>query len=203
MLRLPATASDDSEFIDLAARAMNGYAARVAPQFLHLVRIDAWFGQRWFEFSGKSVGALGVHSHDLKVPPFHPHRVLSEDRYRLSDPPEQVRGYQRLHRFRPSQSNLKNAIARYGRYTTFAWYSGGSLESGRGAVMVYANTEHGSIGWYAGLGRREGWDLAAGGGGLARWDLVTLVGIDSRTWRALLDRSTPQPAPLQRECVYR
>jgi hypothetical protein len=195
MVTLPITASDDPQFIDLAAHAINGYAARVSSEFLHLVRIDAWFGRCWFEFAGKAVGALGVHSHDLKVPPFHPHRVMSEDRYRLSDPPEQVHGYQRLHRFRPSQSNLKNAIAQYGRSTTFAWYSGGSLASGRGAVMVYANTEHGSIGWYAGLVRREGWDLATAGGGPPRWDLITLVGIDNCTWGALLDHTTAQPAP--------
>jgi hypothetical protein len=186
MVNLPTTPLDDPQFIELAAHAINGYAARVHCEFLHLVRIDAWFGRRWYEFAGKALGALGVHSRNLKVPPFHPHRVVSEERYRLADPPEPVRGYRRLHRYRPSESNLDNAIGWHGRNTTFAWYSGGSLASGRGAVMVYANTPHGSLGWYTGLVRRDGWDLAGRGGGEVRWEPVTLAGIAPRTWAAIL-----------------
>jgi hypothetical protein len=173
MVHVPVATSDDPAFVDLAERALNGAAALASAEFLHLVKIDAWFGDRWFTFAGKLLGAVGVHEWNLKVPPFHPHRVLSECRFRLAQPPEPV-AFQPLHTLRSSASNLENLITRLGNSITLGWYSGNSAESGRGSIMAYSSTAGGPVGWYAGLERAE------------EWRLVRLLGADERQWARML-----------------
>ena len=61
MIPLPHDSSDDPAFIEIARNAIAGDAARYVARFVHVVKLDAWFGDRWFGFSGKALGALGVH----------------------------------------------------------------------------------------------------------------------------------------------
>ena len=187
-VELPSDAADDAGFIDLAARAINGAAARVGTDLLHLVKIDHWFGDRWFRFGGKTLGALGIRPRVLTVPPFHPHRVIAESRYRLTDPPLRLNlpPAERLHGLRPSASNLRNPIMRHGESTTFAWYTSGTATSDRGAVMVYTSTSLGRDAWYAGLVRddvNENWRVLKG------------VGVDERLWAKLTAAPRVAAAP--------
>jgi hypothetical protein len=181
MVRLPYNDSDDLQFIDLAERVINGEVALVSADVLHLVQIDSWFGDRWYAFSGKAIGRVEVHTPwRLKVPPFHPHRVVSEARFQIGDPPVLVAFKEPFHTLRSSEENLHNTFGGFapgGRSSTAGWYSGNSASSGRGSIMVYSysSTSHGAVGWYAGLERRE------------QWDLVKLVGIDRRHWLTLFD----------------
>jgi hypothetical protein len=170
--------SDDAEFIALAERVINAEASLVAAELLHLVRIDSWFGPNWYSFAGKAIGAVAVYSPPprFRVPPFHPHRVVSEERYRRDDPPVPVTIDQPLHGYRSSEENLHHWFGWFGRagaFGTAAWYSGQSASSGRGSIMVYSSTPHGRTGWYAGFERRP------------RWDLIESVDIDPRHWLAL------------------
>ena len=57
MVHLPPSGSDDRQFLDVVGRAINGEAALVAAESLHLVKIDSWFGDRWYSFSGKASSA--------------------------------------------------------------------------------------------------------------------------------------------------
>ena len=177
MVRLPQHVSDDSAFIEIAARVISGAAAQAATRTLHVVKIDTWFGDRWFRFGGKTLGALGLRPRNLTVPPFHPHRVISESRFRLTDPPEALAVPDPLHGLRTSQSNLRNRIAQHGDATTFAWYSGGTATNGRGAVMVYSTTPAGHDAWYAGLVREHETEA---------WRLAKLLGADERQWEKML-----------------
>lgn len=174
MVLFSADQSDDPAFLDLAGRAVHGGAALASSEFLHLVKIDSWFGDKWFRFAGKLGGAVGVHHRDFIVPPFHPHRVAAETRVRLKDQ-TLVPLTRRIHTSRTSASNLRNAVARLGESITVAWYSGSSSATGRGSVMAYSSTPHGPTGWYAGLERRD------------EWTLVKLVGSDHRQWDAMLN----------------
>ncbi len=176
MMHLPHDLSDDAAFICLAEQATNGAAALVSSRYVHVVKIDSWFGDRWFSFSGKLLGAAGVRSRKLTVPPFHPHRVISETRFRTGDPAELVTIDKPLHTQRTSQSNLGNFIERIGDSITIVWYSGATQSSGRGSIMVYSSTIDGAAGWYAGLERTDDWRV------------VKLVGIDDREWALLLSR---------------
>ena len=44
---------------------------------IYITKVDAWFGERWVGFAGKTLGAAGVHFRDeLRIPPFVPNRVV-------------------------------------------------------------------------------------------------------------------------------
>lgn len=177
MVDIPSDDSDDPQFIELAERVINGEAALVSAEVLHIVRIDSWFGDRWYSFAGKLLGAVEVHFPErLRVPPFHPHRVVSEARFRLTDPPAPVTFNEPFHTRRPSESNYHRAFGTFGwgnGPSCGAWFSGSSAASGRGSIMVYTSTPRGKVGWYAGLERRKAWDV------------MKLVAIDRRHWLTL------------------
>jgi hypothetical protein len=170
--------NDDAGFVLLAEKAVRGWASLVSATYLHVVKVDSWFGGKWYGFAGKALGALGVHHRsDLRVPPFHPHRIVAEYRFRMGDTPAWVPYDDYLHHFRSSDSNLRNRITRFGDSIAFAWYGGGTRDSGRGSVMGYASTPHGTLGWYAGLSRGDD-----------GWKVVDLLGADQRQWAAMLGR---------------
>jgi len=173
MVRLPRDPSDDPAFTDLAERAVNGAAARSSAMLIHVVKIDSWFGDRWYSFSGKLLGVAGMRMAKLTIPPFHPNRVVSEVCYRNSGTPGPVAVETPLHAARTSQSNLRNFFEGMGDSVTAAWYSGATQAGGRGSIMVYTSTREGTSGWYAGLERR------------CEWRVVKHVGIDRREWEAL------------------
>jgi hypothetical protein len=174
MLHLHRDESDDPEFIGLVARAVVGAATRASTALAHVVKVDNWFGDRWFSFAGKVGGALAYRMPSLRVPPFHPHRILGESRYNVAAGFAAVELGQPLHVQRSSESNLNNSIMSYGRDVTFCWYSGRTAESGRGAVMVYYATAKHSSGWYVGLERR------------GTWEPVSMVETDKRQWLAIV-----------------
>ncbi len=181
-VHLPLTASDDRLFIDLAEKVINAEAALISAEFIHIVKIDSWFGDAWYTFAGKALGALGVHSSfRLRVPPFHPHRVVSEHRFRCDDPLVPVAFRAPLHFLRSSEGNLHHMFGGIRHQTAHrgsaiaAWYSGNSAAGSRGSIMVYSATPHGALAWYVGVERRE------------EWDLVKLVGASRRHWETLLN----------------
>ena len=180
VVRLPQHVSDDAAFVEIAERAISGAAALATARTLHVVKIDTWFGDRWFRFGGR-LWLVGVRPADLTVPPFHPHRVIAESRFCLTDPPEALVVPAPLHGLRTSEYNLRNKLALHGDATTFAWYSGGTATNGRGAVMVYSTTSAGHDAWYAGLVREDETET---------WRLAKLIGADERQWEKML-ASTP------------
>lgn len=184
MIQFPIEATDDAGFAALAQRAAVGAALLHSSDLLHVVKVDSWFGDRWYAFVCKAAGALGLRDPiNLKVPPFHPHRVVLESRFRLDDPVAEVPITRPLHTLRSSESNMNNSIAKLGDSMTFCWYSGGTAEAGRGAVMIYSSTPHGPLGWYAGLEQRQ------------EWAVVKLVGADERMWEAVLGRGKAARQP--------
>ena len=143
------------------------------------MKIDSWFGDRWYGFAGKFLGIAGVHSErNLRVPPFHPHRVIAEARFRLVDPPGPVSFREPLHRPRSSESNLNNSIVRIDSSMTVGWFSGSTASNGSGSIMAYSSTAHGAVGWYAGLELRQ------------EWSLMKLIGADARQWETILTRTS-------------
>ena len=178
MIELAADETDDVVFLDLARRAMLGAALLTHSSVVHVVKIDSWFGDRWYSFAGKLEGAVGVRAADLRVPPFHPHRVRRESRFCLTGPAAEVPVTRPLHVARRSATNLNNSVRRLGESLTLGWYSGETAPSGRGAVMVYSSTARGTVGWYAGFERRR------------EWEVVKRVGADEQLWAALLERGS-------------
>src|SRR5262249_5889373 len=149
-------------FLARVTSVLNGTLHVYQPAELFLIRLDNWFGQRWLEFSGKALGALGVCKSKLTLPPFVPHRVVSQHHYALDEVTAEYlfdgQG-QAIHGTRPSADNLQRYVATIAPGAAFVWYSGSSTANGRGAVMMYipAGNEHWA--WYAAFARSVPWRI--------------------------------------------
>ncbi len=134
-----AAPGDDEEFLAIVGRLLD-QLARTADD-LHLVRIDNWFGPKWLGFSGKVLGAVGVHTDvdrgAVVVPPFSPGRVLWE-RHLSSAGGEYfpVHSPWTFHGERSSESNMTRRLSHFQSSGHFVWFSGGSRPNARGSVMV-------------------------------------------------------------------
>ena len=154
--------NDDPGFLQLATALILG-SIESTPARICLVKIDNWFDAKWLGFVGKCMGALGVgYPQDLRIPPFHPHRVLgqwdlvwdeSSDDYRPSEQPA-------LHIYQTSESNFqRHARVVLGRSARLVWFSGNSLANGRGSLMVYDLREEVEEPWYVELTRGQPWQF--------------------------------------------
>lgn len=186
MIDLASGASDDPAFLTIAGRLVAGAALAGGARAVTAVHIDHWFGHRWLGFRGKMLGAAGVRSRSLRgelgVPPFHPHRVLSSRAYTFA--PEAQRFEYRcearwVHGRRTSEANLNRSLWRHGLYV---WYSGDTIETRTGAVMVYAVAPHYRLGWYAAFEGTAEWRLTKSVG-IAPWRIAELLALAA-------DRST-------------
>ena len=153
---------DAPEFVSLVGAVVESAAAESAATSVVIVKVDTWFGQRWLRFSHKVLGAFGVASHDLVVPPFVPNRVHSQDHldhraaaWQPSDTPLAA-----LHVRQVSADNAQRKLSRLGPELAFFWWSGNSLPNGRGSLTAYLPSPEGHVAWYiearAALGWRAG-----------------------------------------------
>ena len=163
MLALEPTASDDAAFLDFAERLIAG--AALASGFDHLIvgHIDHWFGPRWLGFCGKLLGSAGVRTRIRKgastPPPFHPNRIQSVRRYELNESGKfaYCHDVRWLHGHRSSQENLDRTL-RYG--LLYAWYSGDTVASDKGVVMVYLIHRKWRKAWYVGFDKLPHWHIS-------------------------------------------
>ena len=154
---------DDPEFLSIAGRCLQGAAATYQPQSIFVVHLDNWFGQRWLRFSGKLMGAVGVRTHRLTVPPFHPHRIRSEQQFQrneLATDYGQRENGQALHRFQRSEANLNNYASLVSRSGMFLWYSGRTLYNGAGSLMLYSIQGGEDEAWYVSFKKQSRWYAA-------------------------------------------
>jgi hypothetical protein len=131
---------DSAKFIEKVRAIAIGVARDYEPARLYLIRIDNWFGPRWMHFAGKfTVGkgaAIGVHKTPLHVPPFVPHRVVTQ-RVLVGPDYEETATMPPLHIECPSKQALHRLIADIDKDAAFLWFSGESEAQKRGSVMVY------------------------------------------------------------------
>lgn len=160
---IPTLDGDDVGFIHLARTALAD-EVKVPSRELYLVKIDQWFGQRWLRFTGKLLGALGFSKGRLTVPPFHPNRVVFERHFtidRKADSYVEDAAPRVLHIHQASEENTRRYIDDVTGSGTFIWYSGDTLKSGRGCMMVYVVSAEERSEWYVEIIRdRSGWRVA-------------------------------------------
>ena len=138
------------------------------------MKIDNWFGKRWLRFSGKSLGAIGVHKRKLTLPPFIPSRVVSQRRFWI--PGTQPGRHPHLHVYQRSGENLQRYVEVVVQDSNVFWYSGGSVKNDRASFMAYVSTPDGHWPWYVGLQRTD------------RWRVVEAIGIGPPELEAFLRR---------------
>ncbi len=154
-------ADDASEFVGKVEALANGILRRYEPPALIVIKINNWFSVRWLRFSGKVLGALGVWNRDaaLSIPPFIPNRVVSQRKFCAPSYCEIGAGKQIHIKIESTQATLRRVSAVAGG-AALVWYSGGSAQSRRGAVMAYVPVGETYIPWYTGWVEKEQWTLA-------------------------------------------
>lgn len=167
---------DDSAFVAAVRRIAGRLLDRHQPAELFIMRIDNWFDHKWLAFSGKVMGAFGVHADELTVPPFHPNRVQSEAAYARTETGTYTRNEtaMKLHLAIRSEDNLKREIAAVSQDALFVWYSGGSGRNARGSLMLYRASGEEAYGWFASFEKRDEWQIA-GQRGIGREVLEALA----------------------------
>ena len=160
MLEIDAQDTDAPEFIEAVRECVTGALAAATAESAFVVKIDNWFGPKWMGFSHKFLGALGVGSSDLVVPPFVPNRVVSETfLLRAAEGSlERAHAPRPLHRWQPSQRNADRRVRLLFPSTALFWWSGASRPNGRGSLMAYLPATEGHVPWYLELSNlARGW----------------------------------------------
>ena len=177
MVTINATVRDDPRFTELVSRILGSAVRLCHPNEIYIVQIDHWFDHKWIAFSGKVLGALGVSKVRLTLPPFNPHRVVSQVYYQAHAPG--VAAYTLasappLHIDQWSSANLQRFVDRVSKSGVFAWYSGDTESSDAASVMLYQVSDEDAAGWYASFKKKEGWKLNEVEG-ISRRELSTML----------------------------
>lgn len=158
LIRLPTQADDARAWLFRLRHILAGAVRYARPAYVHIVKLDNWFGPRWLGFAGAD-GKHDLHLrwYRLAQPPFAPGRVRFEiglRRRRAQLEPIEAR---RLHASPLDPLETPAFLDEHTPSGLFAWYSGNSLANGRAALMVYTvEREAQQRCWYAELCERNG-----------------------------------------------
>ncbi|GMU83206.1 MAG: hypothetical protein AMXMBFR47_30770 [Planctomycetota bacterium] len=187
---------DDPTFLNFATKIIAAAAALAQHRHIVVVRIDNWFGQGWLGFPKlqfrhrRRPGGLWTTKKLRKptwfIPPFHPHRVLSEARFEMSEdgiadgPFELSRPLH--HSNGPSTRprltlHGERSFAEACEAGIYAWCSGNTRVNDRAALMVYNRSAEEVSGWYAEFRKVDSWRLSR------------RKGVNDADWRRMLEVS--------------
>ena len=166
LIGLTTQEDDDPEFITLTQRLIHGIVLERQPREYCVVRIDNWFGARWLNFSGKTLGMLGVHKRDrVTFPPFILSRVRSYTFFTWSETNDDYVGVEKpqfVHKWQNSGANLHNFVDNSFPEGSFFWFSGNTRENRRGSVMGYVSGNDTCWTWYLEFRKETDWNLSKG-----------------------------------------
>jgi hypothetical protein len=145
----------------LVQRLIHGVILTSKPKDYCVVRIDNWFGERWLNFSGKTLGALGVHKKpNTTFPPFVPSRIRSCTLFtwnsKMADYAN-VEEFHSVHKWQHSGANLQNFVGNTYPDACFFWFSGNTKENHRGSLMGYVSSKGECWTWYLEFQRKGNW----------------------------------------------
>jgi hypothetical protein len=127
-MKLHINKSDDPQFAGHVVQIVNAVLQAEAPNEVRIIKLDNWFGPKWLMFSHKVMGAFGVSSRDLVVPPFVPNRIISELAFIrhnsaifVSCKPQQA-----VHITQASEANAARKISQLFPHAAMFWWSGNS-----------------------------------------------------------------------------
>ncbi|MDT5121463.1 MAG: hypothetical protein QOC96_945 [Acidobacteriota bacterium] len=162
MITLNQTTHDDPQFIGIVSTILNSTVTRYRPHDVYVVEIDHCFDRKWQKFSGKVLGALGTWNKKLVVPPFEPHRVVSQ-RYFRSDMAASssylMAAARPLHIEQHSGDNRQRYLSLISRSGLFLWYSGETLKTDQASVLLYQIDAEGTSDWFASFIKSGQWKL--------------------------------------------
>jgi len=121
---------------------MNGFIATYFPLDLYMFEVDNWFDSKWLNFSGKTLGALGLWKGETTIPPFNPNRIMRYARFeRAKNNDEEfynkLSSPDHIHVSQPSGENLNRKITQFSNDGMFIWFNGNAENNGFGSIMIY------------------------------------------------------------------
>jgi len=155
MIELDAAEHDDTAFLAIAQRIVNGAVEQLQVREVFLVHIDNWFDHKW-------LGWWSRKEEDLRVPTFTPNRVISESHFAWNAETstwESIGMQKPLHVRQPGRPWLAQPIDRFSKSAAFIWYSGNTTTNNVGSLMLYLSGAEGYL-WYASFRKREDWAVA-------------------------------------------
>ena len=177
------SSTDDPDFLALAVAALRGLLTNTSLERLVLVHVDSWFGTKWLDFAGKSLGAVARWQIDdrLVIPPFVPPRVIDQSGFERRGESFVPAEFPPLHRVQQSWFAQHRYVQDLAPGAVLAWYSGATVRNGRGSLMCYVPTERGTWTWYAEW--RKG----------AEWRLVSTKGVTREVLAQLIEGGSTRP----------
>ena len=146
--------TDARGFVERADQLVAGAVALAAPARVFVVQVEDWFDHKWLNFGGKIDRREARGGEQFVLPPFHSHRVVSERLFRRdgageaytleANPPA-------LHATISSGGSTTQQRRQVADGALYAWYSSGSAESGRGAVIAFVPGNGTYWNWYLSL----------------------------------------------------
>lgn len=157
MIEILASENDDKDFVQIVERIFNAGLKLGNPEEVFIIKVDHWFDFKWLAFSHKTLGALGVWSKPLRIPPFIPNRIIEEIyfqkiandyKWEVSDP---------LHIYQTSENNAERKLKCQSAY--FIWFSGDTKNNSQGSLMVYSFEKDFQKAWYVSFVKNPAWQI--------------------------------------------
>jgi hypothetical protein len=160
MIELVPAEHDNTAFLALTQRIVNGAIAILEMREVYLVHLDNWFDHKW-------LGWWSTWEHkelkELYVPPFNPNRVRSQKHFLWDAKGSRwtLTGQGQLLHFRQPGRRESGAqrLDQWSKSAAFIWYSGNTRTNGAGSMMLYLSGAEGYA-WYASFRKDENWTIA-------------------------------------------
>ncbi len=159
MIHLLPVEHDDTAFLSLAQRILNGAITALQMREVYLVQIDNWFDHKWLgwrsRWKHKTV-------EELRVPLFPPNRVCSEKHFVWNVETSAWNSVglpTPLHIRQAGRPSLAKPLERFSKCAAFIWYSGNTATNKVGSLMFYLSGAD-EYAWYASLKKDENWTVA-------------------------------------------
>lgn len=151
--------TDSSQFVRHIAQFIDVIVEDIRPPRFCVIKVDNWFGPKWLAFSHKAMGAFGVASQDLVIPPFVPNRILSEKGFTRIEsgafaPDDTICPF---HVEQTHHDNTARKLSTHYPDAPIFWWSGRSAFNGRGSFMAYVCGPEGHTPWYVELIGPDTW----------------------------------------------
>jgi hypothetical protein len=173
IVHIPYDASDDELLITAWNNLLANLVEGQRPEHVFFIRIRNWFDHKWLGYSGSGVvdfpagypfpdvALEEMRQDELTVPPFTPQRVAAElafcrtaeSRYDVA--PKAPRVHRQT--YAGHNKSLHRRVTNLTDSGLFFWFSSGSQDNGRAALMSYAVHDRTASGWYASFVRSDSW----------------------------------------------
>ena len=149
--------TDDPVFVEHILRIIKGVLSQSSSRDVWIVKLNNWFDHKWLGFWGHGPYSNQVSLKPLRLPSFHPNRILSE-RYWARNTDGELHLPKTVKDLHPKEyTGWEPPLNTLTESGVMIWFSGNSKQNGRGSLMVYVIEKMNSSAWYASFSRNKSW----------------------------------------------